>query len=151
MSLKGNGTSRTSFCGEAEKAPDARPVEQEIAAMNKCILVIDDEMDILDFVQPFLTEEGYDVRTSTSGSIFQHIQRDHLDLILIDVFLHEKDGRVLCRQVKTNELTKHIPVVLFSARMRREEALSGSLAEDFMRKPFDLHDLLKIIKKYVPS
>ena len=118
--------------------------------MNTCILVVDDEMDILNFVQPFLTEEGYDVRTSTSGSIFQHVQRDHIDLILLDVFLHGKDGRTICQQLKTHELTKHIPVILFSAHIRRENALSESLADDFIRKPFDLHELLEVIKNQLP-
>jgi len=118
--------------------------------MNKRILVVDDEMDILDFVQPFLYEEGYDVRTSTSGSIFQHVQRDPLDLILLDILLREKDGRVICQQLKTNELTKHIPVIIFSAHVTREHALSESLADDFIRKPFDLRELLEVMKKHLP-
>lgn len=118
--------------------------------MSKCILVVDDEMDILDFVQPFLNEEGYDVRTSTSGSIFQHILRDHLDLILLDVLLREKDGRAFCRQLKSHELTKHIPIVLFSAHVPREKALSESLADDFIAKPFELGELLEVIKKHLP-
>jgi len=107
-------------------------------------------MDILDVVEPFLNEAGYDVRTSTSGSIFQHIQRNHLDLILLDIFLHEKDGRVLCQQVKTNQLTRHIPVVLFSAYVGRDDALRETLAQDFIQKPFDLYELLEVINKYVP-
>jgi len=117
--------------------------------MNKCILVVDDEMDILDFVIPFLNEEGYDVRTSTSGSIYQHVQLDHLDLILLDVLLQEKDGRILCQQLKMNERTKHIPVILFSAHVGRENALGESLADDFIRKPFDLRELLEAIKKHL--
>ncbi len=118
--------------------------------MNKRILVVDDEMEILDFVQPFLTEEGYQVRTSPSGSIFQHVQRDLPDLILLDVLLREKDGRVICRQLKANELTKHIPVILFSAHVVRENALSESLADDFISKPFDLRELLEVVKKHLP-
>ena len=118
--------------------------------MNKRILVVDDETEILDFVQPFLTEQGYQVRTSPSGSIFQHVQRDLPDLILLDVLLHEKDGRVICRQLKANELTKHIPVILFSAHVARENALSESLADDFISKPFDLRELLEVAKKHLP-
>jgi DNA-binding response OmpR family regulator len=123
---------------------------QEIARMNKRILVVDDDMDILDFVQPFLNEEGYDVRTSSSGSIFQHVQRDPLDLILLDILLHEKDGRVICQQLKSNELTKRIPVILFSAHVTRENALNKSLADDFIQKPFELRELLEVIKNQLP-
>jgi DNA-binding response OmpR family regulator len=117
--------------------------------MNKRILVVDDDVDILEFVQPYLNEEGYYVQTSPSGLIFQHVQRDLPDLILLDVLLNGKDGRVLCRQLKANELTKHIPVILFSAHIRREDALKESRADDFIGKPFDLRDLLEVVNKYL--
>lgn len=118
--------------------------------MNQCILVVDDEPDILEFVQPFLTEVGYDVRTTTSGSVVQkHVGFEQVDLILLDVMLHERDGRLICRQLKTDELTKPIPIVLFSAHVQREDVLSESLADDFIRKPFDLLDLLEVIHKHL--
>lgn len=119
--------------------------------MNPSILVVDDEADILEFVQPFLAEEGYNVRTTTSGSIVQqHVQFDHVDLILLDVLVRETDGRLICRQLKTGKRTKHIPIILFSAQVQREDALSESLADDFLRKPFDLRVLLEVIRKYLP-
>lgn len=118
--------------------------------MNKRILVVDDDTDILEFVQPYLDEEGYYVQTSSSGLIFQHVQRDLPGLILLDILLNGKDGRVLCRQLKSNELTKHIPVILFSAHVRREDALKESHADDFIGKPFDLRDLLEVVNKHLP-
>ena len=119
--------------------------------MNKHILVVDDELEILDFVQPFLNEEGYDVRTTTSGSIVvQHVELDHIDLILLDIVLQGKDGRVISRQLKTNERTKHIPVILFSAQVTRDNALRESLADDFLGKPFDLCELLEVIQQHLP-
>jgi DNA-binding response OmpR family regulator len=119
--------------------------------MNKHILVVDDEMEILDFVQPFLNEEGYDVRTTTSGSIVvQHVALDQVDLILLDILLQGRDGRVICRQLKANERTKHIPVILFSAQVSREHALHESLADDFIGKPFDLSELIEVIQKHLP-
>ena len=118
--------------------------------MNERILVVDDEMEILEFVEPFLSEEGYQVRTSPSGSIFQHVQRDLPDLILLDVFLRDKDGRVICKQLKVNALTSHIPIILFSAHTSRENALSESGADDFIGKPFDLQALFEIVRKHLP-
>ncbi|HLX58574.1 MAG TPA: response regulator [Ktedonobacteraceae bacterium] len=117
--------------------------------MIKRILVVDDEEDILDLVLAVLDEEGYYVQTSPSGSIFQHVQRDLPDLILLDVLLNGKDGRVLCRQLKANELTKHIPVILFSAHIQREDALSESHADDFVGKPFEIQELLEVVKKHL--
>ena len=118
--------------------------------MNKRILVVDDDTDILDIVYGALDEEGYRVETSPSGFIFQHVQRDLPDLILLDVLLSGKDGRVLCRQLKANELTKHIPVILFSAQITKENALRESHADDFLEKPFDIQELREVVKKYLP-
>ena len=127
--------------------PDGR---KAIVEMNKRILVVDDDTDILDLLQAILDYEGYLVHTSPSGSIFQHIQRSLPDLILLDVLLSEKDGRVLCRQLKWNALTHHIPVILFSAHVKREHALSESQADDFLAKPFEMQELLEVVQKHLP-
>ena len=119
--------------------------------MNKHILVVDDDSAILDLLQAILDYEGYLVHTSPSGSIFQHVQRALPDLILLDVLLSDKDGRVLCRQLKMNELTKHIPVILFSAHVKKDHALRESHAVDFLAKPFDMHELLEVVRKHFPS
>ena len=123
----------------------------EITAMDERILVVDDDTDILEFVEPFLSDQGYQVRTSPSGSIMQHIQRDLPDLILLDIFLHEKDGRVMCRQLKANAVTGHIPIVLFSAQASKENALRESGADDFLSKPFNLQALSEIVHKFLPE
>lgn len=118
--------------------------------MNRCILVVDDDPAILELLQAILDYEGYLVHTSPSGSIFQHIQRALPDLILLDVLLSEIDGRVLCRQLKLNALTKHIPVVLFSAQVKKEQALGEWGADDFLAKPFDIQELLQVVRKHLP-
>jgi DNA-binding response OmpR family regulator len=117
--------------------------------MNKRILVVDDDTDILDLLEAILDYEGYLVHTSPSGSIFQHIQRALPDLILLDVLLSEKDGRVLCRQLKINALTKDIPVILFSAHVKKEPALRESHADDFLAKPFDIQELLEVVRRHL--
>lgn len=119
--------------------------------MDKRILVVDDDMGILEFVEPFLSELGYQVRTSPGGLIFQHVQRDLPDLILLDIFLDERDGRVMCRQLKANAVTGHIPIILFSARSSRENALHESGADDFIAKPFSLQALSDMVHKYLPE
>jgi CheY-like chemotaxis protein len=92
--------------------------------MNERILIVDDDPTILTLLQDLLGEEGYSVRTSTSStSLLQHVQRFQPDLIVLDALLSEEDGRVLCRQLKTNALTKHIPVILISAYITWHEAL----------------------------
>lgn len=117
--------------------------------MDERILVVDDDTDILEFVEPFLSELGYQVRTSPSGLIFQHVQRDIPDLILLDIFLHERDGRVICKQLKANALTGHIPIILCSALTSKDDALRESGADDFLSKPFNLQELLDLVRKHL--
>ncbi len=117
--------------------------------MNKRILVVDDDEDILDIVHAILDNEGYLVQTSPSGMIYQHVQRSHPDLILLDVLLSEIDGRVLCHQLKVNRMTRDIPVILFSAHVKKETALGDSHADDFLAKPFTIQELVEVVRKHL--
>ena len=117
--------------------------------MDKSILIVDDDPDILSLIQDLLYEEGYAIQTSPSSFIFKHIQRALPDLILLDVLLSSADGRVLCRQMKANHLTKHIPVILFSAHITSKEALNESGADDFLAKPFGIEQLLEVVRKHL--
>ncbi|HZS79557.1 MAG TPA: response regulator [Ktedonobacteraceae bacterium] len=119
--------------------------------MAKSILIVDDEPDILYLLHEMLTEEGFRVQNSTSGMVYQHIQLAHPDLILLDIFLKETDGRILCKKLKNNTRTRDIPVILFSAHASREEALKESEADDFFAKPFSQEELFAIVKKHLSS
>lgn len=78
--------------------------------MAKQIMIVDDEVDILQFMQLTLTYAGYDVRVSTTGKAVQQMRPSELpDLILLDVKLAGEDGRAICQHLKTNEQTKDVP------------------------------------------
>jgi DNA-binding response OmpR family regulator len=107
------------------------------------ILVVDDEQDILEFLQAILEEEGYEVTTSDKGDYLEHIplgRRPHL--LLVDVLLSGKDGREIVKLLKNKEETKTIPIILFSAHASAEHTARQAGADDFLSKPFDLDILL---------
>jgi CheY-like chemotaxis protein len=85
--------------------------------MAKTILVVDDQPEIVELVERILELEGYQVVTSPNGNALQHLQNPLPDLILLDVFLPDGDGRTFCSQVKKQATTRHIPVLLFSAHL----------------------------------
>jgi len=117
---------------------------------RKKILVVDDEPDILEFLQVILEEEGYTVVTSTKGDYLEQLPTGGLpDLILLDVLLSGKDGREIVKYLKSNEQTKHIPVVMVSAHPSAEETARKAGAEDFLAKPFNIDDLLAKIAHYL--
>jgi DNA-binding response OmpR family regulator len=124
---------------------------KEHMGMNaKKILVVDDEPDILEFLQVILEEEGYSVATTEKGEYVEKLHDKGLpDLILLDVLLSGRDGREIVKQLKSQEETKSIPVIMFSAHPSAEQTARVAGAEDFLAKPFDIDHLLAVIAKYL--
>ncbi|HLJ33123.1 MAG TPA: response regulator [Ktedonobacteraceae bacterium] len=117
---------------------------------QKKVLVVDDERDILDFLQIILEEEGYIVMTTDKGDYLEKLQNGGLpDVILLDMLLSGKDGREIVRYFKSQEKTKHIPVIMFSAHPGAEETARKAGADDFVAKPFEIDALLEKLAEYV--
>jgi CheY-like chemotaxis protein len=116
----------------------------------KRLLVVDDEPDILEFLEVILEEEGYEVVTSDKGEYLEQLHNGGLPhLILLDVLLSGKDGREIVKYLKSQEETKHIPVIMFSAHPSAEQTARQAGAEDFLAKPFEISLLLEKIAQYL--
>jgi CheY-like chemotaxis protein len=116
---------------------------------SKRILVVDDDPDILQVVQLILEEEGYVTKTSVEARNMESFLSFQPDLILLDVFLSDADGRIISKRLKSQETTKHIPIVLMSAHVNAGQTITKSRADDFIAKPFEIETLLATIEKYV--
>ena len=117
---------------------------------QKKILVVDDEPDILEFLQVILEVEGYTVATTTKGEYVEKLHDGGLpDLILLDVLLSGKDGREIVKRLKQQEETHHIPVIMFSAHPSAEETARVAGADDFVAKPFEIDILLNKVARYL--
>ncbi len=121
--------------------------------MDSKILVLDDDPDILEIISYILSDKGYQVVTLLAGEeIFQTIQHFHPDLILMDVMLGAMDGRLICRELKSNSETENLPVILISASHDLAESLSNEGApNDFIAKPFDIVNLVKKVELNLAS
>lgn len=116
---------------------------------QKKILVVDDEPDILEFLQVILQEEGYTVLVSQKAEYLEQLHNGGLpNLILLDVLLSGKDGREIVKYLKQQEETKYIPVIMFSAHPGAEQTAREAGAEEFVAKPFEIDDLLKKIAQF---
>ena len=121
-----------------------------MGSKQKKILVVDDEPDILEFLQELLEQEGYTVSITDKAEYVEKLHAGGLpDLILIDVLLSGKDGRKIVKQLKSQEATKHVPVIMFSAHPSAEETARAAGADDFVAKPFELDEVLAKIAKLV--
>lgn len=121
--------------------PDEEPV-------TKRILIADDNLGIIDALTLLFEEVGYAVETTTDAATVLTFANGYPDLLLLDVRMSGADGREICRALKSNELTKHIPVILFSAHKDAAIMAKEAGADDYLIKPFDIEDLLIKVAKY---
>ena|SRR5690242_12753299 len=116
----------------------------------KHILVVDDDPDILIFLQVILEDEGYSVVTSDKGEYLEQLHNGGLpDLIVLDMLLSGKDGRDIVKYLKRNPETNHIPVIMISAHPNAGKEARQAGADDFLGKPFDIEKLLAKITHFL--
>jgi len=116
---------------------------------QKKILLVDDDPDILEFLQELLEMEGYAVSITGKAEYVEKLHAGGLpDLIILDVLLSGKDGREIVKRLKKQEETRHIPVIMFSAHPSAERTVRAAGADDFVAKPFEIDEILAKIGKY---
>src|SRR5205085_3065415 len=117
----------------------------------KKILVVDDDPDILDALQFMLEDAGYEVTTTEKGDYAENLHDTNgglPDVIILDVLLSGKDGRLICQRLKGQEETRHIPIIMMSAHPYAKQSVTVVGADDFLAKPYDVDELLAKIAKY---
>ncbi|HJZ12391.1 MAG TPA: response regulator [Acidobacteriota bacterium] len=109
------------------------------------ILLVDDEEDILDFLELILEEQGYSVIKANSGKEALAVaQMHHPELILLDIMMPEMDGWEVLKFLKADEETADIPVAMLTARTEMKDKIQGLQegAVDYICKPFATKELL---------
>lgn len=119
--------------------------------MAKKILVVDDEIDIAKVTSARLKKLGYEVTNAFSGEeALDFLNKGAFDLVLLDILLPGIQGYDVCRQIKNSDKLKNIPVIFFTATVTKiPEAVKEFGADDYITKPFEVEDLIRIIKKYL--
>ncbi|PAW95206.1 hypothetical protein CKK33_17540 [Mucilaginibacter sp. MD40] len=124
-------------------------------AMAKKILVIEDDKDIRDTVTYILESDGFEVVSSENSRILKSLDQHNPDLILLDNWLTEwksdANGQQLSKELKSNPKTSHIPVIIISAVNNVAQIAEEGMADAYIKKPFDVEELLALIKKHTDS
>lgn len=116
------------------------------------VLVVDDDRDLLEMVSIVLSSYDMDVTPLEKCLEFpDYMQRSKPDIVLMDIYLGECDGRKLCHQLKKNDEYADIPVILYSAGNITQSSVRESLADDFMDKPFDINNLINRINTHISN
>lgn len=114
------------------------------------VLVVDDDKDLLEMVTLMLTVNNIQVTALSVGNMFFNTFEESVpDLVLMDIFLGDSDGRNLCWQLKNTQMYSQVPVFLYSAGDIELSSVTASGADYFLRKPFDMQQLIHQIQQMV--
>ncbi|MBY0403713.1 MAG: response regulator transcription factor [Cyanobacteria bacterium] len=117
--------------------------------MKPTILVVDDEHDLVNLLRYNLQKEGYEVIPAYDGSTAVDLIWEKMpDLIVLDLMLPDRSGFDICRQIKAEEKTRKIPIIMLTARSSEHDRVSGfeAGAEDYVVKPFSPKELVLRVK-----
>ena len=118
----------------------------------KRVLAVDDDPDILDAIGFTLDEAGYLVTTTEKGEYAENLHDGNgglPDLIILDVLLSGKDGRTICKKLKSRPDTKHIPIIMISAHPAAEASAKAVGADAFLAKPWDIDALIDLVESFL--
>ena len=114
----------------------------------KKILVVDDDTDMLFLVRTFLEDEGYQTDTLADWrKVYDRVTDFRPDLVILDVQLPGMDGRLICRNLKQQEETRHIPIIVYSSQATAGPSAVVYGADHFIPKPFLIEYLLKHVRR----
>lgn len=113
------------------------------------ILIVEDDRDIVEMVEYNLQEEGYVTISALNGEDGVKLARsEQPDLIILDIMLPIIDGFEVCRTLKSDDKTSHIPIIILSAKSQETDKVVGLElgADDYVTKPFSPRELIARIR-----
>jgi DNA-binding response OmpR family regulator len=120
--------------------------------MKKKIGILDDDVVLVNVWSEFLSMKGYEPIVMSYGSdAFERVKTVQPDLMLVDILMPGMDGIQFSKNLKSSEEFKHIPIILISAIYPADKvkAFSRRVADDYLVKPFKVHELLSKIRKFL--
>lgn len=127
--------------------------DQDSNVMKKTILIVEDTLDLQLFLKELLQNQ-YNIILAENGNEGYHYAKSNIpDLILSDIMMPELDGIEMCKQLQEDHLTKHIPIILLTAKNSTNSKIEGlkSGAIEYINKPFNTNELLLKIQNILIS
>ncbi|MBP7654859.1 response regulator [Candidatus Dependentiae bacterium] len=117
--------------------------------MNKKIIIIEDDVDLLETVKVHLEKEGFKVLGGSTGiEVVNDIVNEKPGLILLDLNLPDLDGDIVAQVFQKKEIIEGVPIIIMSAKEESEikSAVTKIRAVDYLKKPFDYNLLIQKVK-----
>ena len=117
----------------------------------KRILCVEDEQEMIDLIRLILGRRGFDVKGAAGGKEGLRLVREDLpDLVLLDLMMPDMDGWEVYQQMKADEKTRDIPVIVVTAKAQNIDRVLGihiAKVDDYITKPFSPQELLNSVEK----
>lgn len=110
------------------------------------VLIVEDNIDLAEATRHFLEIKRFRVLISDGKDLKEILKENKPDIMILDISLGQLDGREICRELKQNEQTKTIPIIMLSAHERLSKAYEDDCADGYIMKPFALAELLEEIQ-----
>jgi CheY-like chemotaxis protein len=121
-------------------------------AKKALVLAVDDNPQNLQFLGKLLSDNGYEVGMGQNGrQALNFVKKSKPDLILLDIMMADMDGYEVCRHLKADLATRHIPIIFLTAKTDADDVIQGFEAGgvDYVTKPFNSVELLARIRTHV--
>ena len=122
---------------------------------QKRILCIEDEPEMIDLIRLILGRRGFEVSGATGGKAgLDAMRKQHPDLVLLDLMMPDMDGWEVYQQMKADDATRHIPVIVVTAKAQSIDKVLGlhiAKVDDYIAKPFSPQELLSSVEKTLSS
>jgi two-component system phosphate regulon response regulator PhoB len=119
--------------------------------MQKRVLIIENDRAIRDLVEMILIEEGFETLSMPEPRTLSLVVEFKPHIILIDEFINNKPGHRLCLKIKESGLFNNIPVIILSTAADIELIAKQCSANDFLRKPFDVQDMIDTVVRVLDN
>jgi len=118
---------------------------------QKRILCIEDEPEMIDLIRLILGRRGFEVTGATGGKAgLDAVRAERPDLVLLDLMMPDMDGWEVYQQMKADESTRRIPVIVVTAKAQSIDKVLGlhiAKVDDYIAKPFSPQELLSSVEK----
>jgi len=108
------------------------------------ILVVEDDLDISKMLRLYFDSQGYEVLTVMRGhDALEVCRKKQPNVVVLDIMLPDMDGYDVCRELRSNLRTSHVPVIFLTQKDERSDKIAGLElgADDYITKPFDIEEL----------
>jgi two-component system response regulator VicR len=126
-------------------------MEARMDTTGKTIVYVEDETEMIDLVKLILGRRGYQVTGAIGGQEGLDVIRDLVpDLVLLDLMMPDIEGWDVYQQIRADENTKHIPVIVITAKAQNIDKVLGlhiAKVDDYISKPFSPQDLVDSVEK----